>query len=110
MKILKIWLDDIRPAPGDFMWCKSVNQIKDILESAKASQFLFEIILDLDHDMGDFASDGGDAIELLDWMLENEFQYNALMEFKFHFHTANPVGEANMRRLVVRHFGEENLI
>ena len=24
---MKIWLDDIRPSPKGYMWCKSVNQV-----------------------------------------------------------------------------------
>ena len=51
-------------------------------------------ILDLDHDLGDFSNDGGDAIKLLDWLVER----NTLYPIKLH--TANPVGRANMQRMI----------
>lgn len=27
---MKIWLDDIRPAPKGYIWCKSVNNAKKV--------------------------------------------------------------------------------
>lgn len=55
------------------------------------------IIIDLDHDAGDYASDGGDYIKLLDW-LESE---NIVDEgFTFHIHSMNPVGIQNMRAII----------
>ena len=66
---MKIWLDDIRPAPEGYVWCKSVNSEKRIIESAGESI----ILIDCDHDLGDYAYDGGDGIKLLDWLVENGF-------------------------------------
>ena len=34
-KCMKIWLDDIRPAPEGYVWCKSVNSAKRTIESAE---------------------------------------------------------------------------
>lgn len=34
-KCMKIWLDDIRPAPKGYVWCKSVNIAKRTIESAE---------------------------------------------------------------------------
>ena len=28
---MKLWIDDIRPAPNRYVWCKSVNQAKRVL-------------------------------------------------------------------------------
>ena len=53
-------------------------------------------MLDLDHDLGDFASQGGDAIKLLDWLAERETFYPV------EIHTANPVGRANMESVLAR--------
>ena len=64
---MKIWLDDIRPAPEGYVWCKSVNSAKSVIESAKEPILL----IDCDHDLGDYAYDGGDGIKLLDWLVEN---------------------------------------
>ena len=27
---MKLWIDDIRPAPDRYVWCKSVNQAKRV--------------------------------------------------------------------------------
>ena len=51
--------------------------------------------------MGDYADQGGDAIRLLDWLAEHETFY--LVEI----HTANPVGRANMERILARYWGEQ---
>lgn len=58
-------------------------------------------LLDLDHDLGDYAKDGGDAIKLLDYLVENEKFYPVAI------HTANPVGRANMERVVERFWPED---
>lgn len=91
---MKVWLDDIRPAPEDYVQCKSVNEDIVIIEENKNN---IEVI-DLDHDLGDFAKDGGDAICLMDYLVENELFY------KLGFHTANPVGLANMQRMYSRYW------
>ena len=94
---MKIWLDDIRPAPEGYVWCKSVNSAKSVIESAK-EPFL---LIDCDHDLGDYADQGGDAIRLLDWLAERETFYPV------EIHTANPVGRANMERILARYWGEQ---
>ena len=53
-KCMKIWLDDIRPAPEGYVWCKSVNIAKRTIESAEEPILL----IDCDHDLGDYAYDG----------------------------------------------------
>jgi hypothetical protein len=60
-KCMKIWLDDIRPAPKGYVWCKSVNIAKRTIESAEEQI----VLIDCDHDLGDYACDGGDGIKLL---------------------------------------------
>lgn len=91
---MKIWLDDIRQASEGYVWCKSVNEAITIIEDNKNN---IEVI-DLDHDLGDFAKDGRDAICLMDYLVANELFY------KLNFHTANPVGLANMKRMYNRYW------
>lgn len=91
---MKIWLDDIRRAPEGYVQCKSVNEAIVIIEENKNN---IEVI-DLDHDLGDFAKDGGDAICLMDYLVVNELFYI------LNFHTANPVGLANMKRMYNRYW------
>ena len=93
MRYIKIYLDDIRKAPNGYIQVYSVNQAIKMIEKAENNNDIIEI-LDLDHDLGDFSNDGGDAIKLLDWLVER----NTLYPIKLH--TANPVGRANMQRMI----------
>lgn len=94
---MKIWLDDIRPAPSGYESAKSVNEAISLI--VEAEENLIEVeMLDLDHDLGDYYFDGGDAIKLLDWLAERETFYPVRI------HTANPVGRANMERMIARYW------
>lgn len=92
---MKIWLDDIRPVPEGYVGARSVNETIRLIEDAESKGVEIEI-LDLDHDLGDFASDGGDAIKILDFLVERETYYPIAI------HTSNPVGRANMERMINR--------
>lgn len=87
---MKIWLDDLRPAPWGYESARSVNEAKTLIREAERNGIEIEV-LDLDHDLGDFANQGGDAIKLLDWLVERETFYPV------EIHTANPVGRACWR-------------
>lgn len=90
---MKIWLDDVRVAPDGYVWCKSVNQCKNLILDAEARGETIEI-LDCDHDLGEYFPDGGDGISLIDWLIERDTLYPIVL------HTANPVGRANMQRTI----------
>lgn len=94
---MKLWLDDVRLAPEGYEWARSVNQAKYCIEMAELRQDPIEI-LDLDHDLGDYASEGGDGIKLLDWLIER------LTFYPVRLHTANPVGRENMLRTINRYW------
>lgn len=95
---MKIWLDDLRPAPSEFVWCRSVNEAKKVIEENEKTQPIE--LIDCDHDLGDFLVDGGDGIKLLDWLLERNTLYPVAL------HTMNPVGRENMRRMLQRYWKE----
>ena len=114
---MKIWVDDVRPAPEDYHWCKSVNEAKDFIcfdclakfrqscEEGNPDKSLFIEEISLDHDAGNYVKDGGDYIKLLDWL---EWLYDGKgTHTKFHLHSANPVGVANMRRIIEKNGWEE---
>jgi len=96
---MKIWVDDLRPVPQGYEGAKSVNEAIALIEEAESRGIEIEV-LDLDHDLGDYYSDGGDVIKLLDWLAERETFYPV------EIHTANPVGRANMERMLARYWGE----
>ena len=110
---MKLWIDDVRPEPitspipDDMEWvvCKSVNQAKDVIKRSEKlakwdKAFVIEF-LDVDHDAGDYASDGGDYIRLLDWLEETGRNY------PIRIHSQNPVGVENMRRIIERNGWKE---
>ena len=86
---MKIWVDDVRPAPEGYVWCKSVNEAKRRICVANSIS-----VIDIDHDAGDYAFDGGDYIKLLDWLEQVGGNY------PIRIHSQNPVGVANMRRII----------
>ena len=86
---MKIWVDDVRPAPEGYYWAQSVNDAKAALLLSERYNVTIEL-LDLDHDAGDFVVYGGDYIKILDWMEETG------RSCPVRFHTANPVGRMNM--------------
>lgn len=102
---MKLWVDDVRPAPNMYVWLKSVDEVKECIEfleeqlekvSAELRRYSgnnIEII-DIDHDAGDYAFYGGDYIKLLDWLEETGRNY------PIHIHSMNPVGIENMRRII----------
>jgi len=53
-------------------------------------------VIDIDHDAGTFAVNGGDYIKLLDWLEETGRNY------PIRIHSMNPVGAGNMRRIIQR--------
>ena len=96
---MKLWVDDVRPAPRGYIWAKSVNQAKlDILD--REDLVPFELI-DIDHDAGDYANNGGDYIKLLDWLEETGRNY------PIRIHSMNPVGRENMRAIIQRNGWKE---
>lgn len=121
---MKLWIDDIRPAPEGYLWVKSVNEAIDVISTAfkrvdrymqaghdcfqerqyaerskwyaRANEAEIELI-DLDHDAGDYAKDGGDYVRVLDWLETSGLN---LHNVSFRLHTMNSVGRENMRRII----------
>ena len=94
---MKIWVDDLRPVPHGYVGTKSVNEAIELIEKLENSGENIELI-DLDHDLGDYVSQGGDAIKILDYLAERGTFYPVAI------HTANPVGRANMERMIQRYW------
>lgn len=115
---MKIWVDDVRPAPEGYVWCKSVNEAKNAITDAQSEfvrlwkqgindESLHIELIDIDHDAGDYVSDGGDYIKLLDWL---EWLYDGNEAYtKFRIHSMNPVGRENMRAIIQRNGWKEIL-
>lgn len=100
---MKLWVDDVRPAPEGYVWCQSVDRAKWMIEYCElciidtnplvVETYTIELI-DIDHDAGDYGPP--DYIKLLDWLEETGRNY------PIRIHSMNPVGVANMRRIIKR--------
>lgn len=107
--IFVIWLDDIRPIDskydsyvryGNYADPKSVDAAKYWIEEAEKWGYKY-FILDLDHDLGDYQSCGGDGIKLLDWLVETG---RTTSNYQIRLHTMNPVGRENMQRMIDKYW------
>lgn len=105
---MKIWLDDTRRAPFGYLHCHSVNDAIQLIENfllmfkVSGGKDFYKIeLIDCDHDLGDWAADGGDGIKLLDWLEEKGYN------FPIRLHTMNPVGRENMRAVIRKNNWEE---
>ncbi len=79
-----------------YVLAKSVNQAIRLIEQYEKTEKIE--LIDLDHDLGDYAFDGGDGIKLLDYLVENQKFYPVKL------HTMNPVGRDNMQRVIDRYW------
>lgn len=105
--MMKLWIDDVRPAPEGYVWCHSVYRAIKEIELFEMNLFdeyyihntpfekLPKIeVIDIDHDAGEYFQYGGDYINLLDWLEETGRNY------PIHIHSMNPVGVQNMRAII----------
>lgn len=107
-RVFCLWVDDIRP----MNFCtqmlhdyncnsvKSVNQAKRAIENGE-KMGCDRFIIDLDHDLGDFAFDGGDGYELVKWLIETE---RNTKNYVVQCHSMNVVGRNNILALYNRYF------
>ena len=120
---MKLWIDDVRPAPKGYFWVHSVDEAKEriMIQEKMFSSACYSVgyhfaqgnglavdnyleeskkhkieLIDIDHDAGDYANDGGDYIKLLDWLEETGRNY------PIRIHSMNPVGRENMRAIIRR--------
>ena len=105
---MKLWIDDARDPPFGYRLAKSVNEAKQIIKdyetmcNASGGKLYYKIeIIDIDHDAGVYAQQGGDYIKLLDWLEETGRNY------PIRIHSMNPVGVENMRRIIQKNNWKE---
>jgi hypothetical protein len=101
---MKLWIDDIRKAPYDYVWLRSTNEALRYIHQHHTD--IEEI--SIDHDAGEFQYWGGDFIEVLKEMERLTRRYGTdFSHIKFFLHSANPVGVANMRAIIEKNSWKE---
>ena len=88
--MMKLWIDDIRPAPDGFIWCKSVNQAKAAITAYEHQYSCDNILIDLDNDAADY-------FKILDWLEEKNIVDTG---YFFKIHSKNPVGIMKMEDII----------
>lgn len=96
---MKLWIDDLRPAPNGYIWAKSVKAAKTAIWQYEHNMTEDNILIDLDHDAGNYVSEGGDYIKLLNWL---EAKNIVDTGYSFHIHSMNVVGRMNMEAICRR--------
>lgn len=85
---MKLWVDDIRPAPKGWIWAKSYKKARQLLEEY---DWDFDII-SLDHDLGGEKT-GYDLLCIIEQRAHEYINYRPFIGV----HTANPVAREKMR-------------
>lgn len=84
---MKIWIDDIRPAPNGWVWAKnSADAIKLIYTAKNIEEISF------DHDLG-----GDDTAYRVATLIEELAYKKKINKLTWHIHSANPIGVRNIR-------------
>ena len=95
---MRLFVDDIRFPPAGWDHVYTVSEAIKYIE-----QFYDKIeVISLDHDAGDYGPP--DYIKILDWAEE---VYGSDFKPATRIHSMNPVGAANMRRIIERNGQKE---
>ena len=108
MTQFKLWIDDMRKPPEEdtkysfepskeWLWCRSTNEAITAIRMYDRSFNAETILIDLDHDSGTYQNEGGDYINILNW-LESSGMVDT--GYFFHIHSMNPAGVQNMRAII----------
>ena len=98
MKTLYIYLDDIRDIPWqNHLYCDKAIVCRNYKSAVAAIKKYYtssiDLIIDLDHDLGNDKS----GYDFCKYLVENE------ITGRFHVHSMNPVGAENMRQLLTHY-------
>ena len=99
---MKLWHDDVRPAPAGWVWVQNNDDAKAILSAC--SEIITE--MSMDHDLGGVpyteagtrlkgASDDT-GYQLAYWMIFESLENNIVLPEKIVIHSWNPPGARNM--------------
>ena len=90
---IKIWIDDLRPAPEGFKWFKRVDNFINWLYERNTTSDI--TLIDTDHDAGEYQQFGGNYINIFKYL-----DVCGVKNLTIHIHSANPVGANNIRQII----------
>lgn len=85
---MKVWLDDLRPAPDGWLRVKTVNHAINLLQTNKVTE------ISLDHDLG--YADKKTGYDVMLWIEEQVIKNNFTAP-KIRIHTANSSAREKMK-------------
>jgi len=93
-----IFLDDIRTPPNDGNEWTLVQDIESAMRLLIEAWYCRsdDIVLSLDHDLGDNVPTGNDLVNQIERMVATQYEFKPKLEMRIH--SANPVGRQNMER------------
>ena len=95
---MKIWLDDLRPAPPGWTW------IKDAEEAVRYLGDFYVTDISLDHDLGDDYDPDytlyNTGYDVAKWIEEQTAENHNYFPPRIFVHTDNPVGRANIQQAI----------
>lgn len=102
---MRLWIDDLRPAPEGYVWVKNVFTAKRycylyLFEGDDGRPHMTIEELHLDHDSGEQSIMGGDYIKLLEWLEEKTYTEDWVIDSVFKIHSQNVVGRQNMEAII----------
>ena len=95
MNKIKLFVDDYRdPHSAEYFVCTSTNDTIATIEILMNRGIEIEV-LDLDYDAGCYKQDGGDYINILHWMAENDIN-----NIPIHLHSSDKMCVELMRKVI----------
>lgn len=93
-----IFLDDVRIPPDDGNEWTLVQDIESAMRLLIEAWYCRsdDIVLSLDHDLGDNVPTGNDLVNQIERMVATQHEFKPKLEMRIH--SANPVGQQNMER------------
>lgn len=93
---MKIWLDDLRPAPEGWTWIKTVAEAIHLLETETVEE------ISLDHDLGDRGEPEQTGYDVTLHMAARAFEGKSVPGL-VRIHSANSVGCERMEGVIRRY-------
>lgn len=90
---MKLWLDDLRPAPEGWVWVKTAWDAIEVLGRGGVAE------VSLDHDLG--GDEHGTGQMVASW-IEAEAYHGRLARLAWRIHSMNPIGAERMKLALER--------